>query len=84
MTQLTDEQLKVASERAVAKLQAMYHGLSDDERLALELGTRRFVAGEQADAEGHMIREPKEQPVIRQDPAEGKPMPWVFFPITRR
>jgi hypothetical protein len=84
MTQISDEQLEAASERAVAKLQAAYDGLSDDERLALDFAARRLVAGEQADAQGYMIKQPTEQPVIWPDPAEGKPLPWVFFPTTRR
>jgi hypothetical protein len=79
MPQFTDEQLEAASKRAAAKLQAFCDALTDDERLALDRAARRQIAGWEQDTHGHMIRQPKEQPVVWQDPAEGKVMPYVIF-----
>ena len=61
MSQITDQQMEVR-ERAAAKLRAFNDGLTADERLVLENGIRRLLAGQDMDTQGYRIRE-VERPV---------------------
>jgi hypothetical protein len=79
MTQNHEKQQVEVTQQVAAKLQAFCDALTDDERLALDRAAHRLLAGVETDTQGHMIRQPKEEPVVWQDPAEGKVMPYVIF-----
>jgi hypothetical protein len=69
MTQIINQQQVEVRERAAAKLQAFFDGLTEDERLVLEAGMRRLLAGQDMDTQGYRIRE--ERPVVVKPPTQG-------------
>ncbi|MGD9891518.1 MAG: hypothetical protein AB7R89_17625 [Dehalococcoidia bacterium] len=57
MTQISNQQQEAVRERAAAKFQAFYNGLTEDERHVFESDTRRLLASQDMDTQGYRIRE---------------------------